>query len=399
MGTTTVRNARDLRGITPWRRFDADATRYFSADEIAAAKAYQRPLHVANAIDKVLTTIVAVAIVGGHVVPELLDSWGIESWVVGIFVAMAVVMLSETVVSIPIVAWRELGYEKRSGMSSQTVGGFVADLFKGLAVGVVVLSIILIPVWALIRSTSAWWLWGWLVMVGFSVVMLVLYPVVLAPIFNKFKPLDDGELRSRLMALAAKADADISEIQVADASRRTRRDNAYVAGLGMTRQVVMFDNLLERPAPMIESVVGHEIGHWMLGHLKRTLPLAIAALFVNFALLKLILESGWVLDFAGVDSLGDPGAVPVFLLVFPALSSLTGLATKWLTRAHERDADLYALELTGEPETFVETMRTLHADNKADLDPPWWRAVMMSHPPAAERMAMGEAWASAGARD
>lgn len=397
-GVTLSDVARDTRGISPWTRFRADATRYFSADEIAEAKAYVRPLRVVNAVNKAMTLAAEVALIGLHVAPRLLRELGVHSWPVGILVVMALLSAVDTVISVPFQGWKELVYEKRSGMSSQTVGGFVADLVKGLVLGAVIFAMILIPVWALVRSTPLWWLFGWLVMVAFSVGFLMLFPVVIAPIFNKFKPLEEGALRTSLMALAAKAGADISEVQVADASRRTRRDNAYVAGLGATRQVVMFDNLLERPAPMVESVVGHEIGHWKLGHLKRSLPLGLLVLFVDFAFLKIALEPQWLLRFAGVKALGDPAAVPLFAVLFPLVASATGLVNTWLTRAHERDADLYALELTKDPATFVDTMRSLHADNKADLDPPRWRALTMSHPPVAERMAMGEAWAGAPSR-
>lgn len=393
--TAATKAGRNTRGITPWKRFPADASRYFSAREIAEAKAYVRPLRIANATNKALSLAAEVAVIGFHVAPRLLDRWNINSWPLAILVVMMLLAVVDNAISVPFQAWRELGYEKRSGMSSQTVAGFIGDLVKGLVLGAVLFSLILIPVWALVRTTPLWWLWGWLVTVAFSVGLLVLYPVVIAPVFNKFKPLADGELKASLLDLARRAGADISEVQVADASRRTRRDNAYVAGLGATRQVVMFDNLLERPRAMIESVVAHEIGHWKLGHIKRSLPLALSVLFVNFGLLKVVLESRWLLDFAGVDSLRDPAAVPLFALLFPLVASATGLVNTWLTRAHERDADLYALELTEDPASFVEAMRTLHADNKADLDPPRWRALTMSHPPAAERMAMGDAWAAA----
>lgn len=392
--TVGAAQGRMTRGITPWKRFAADPAEWFSADEIAEAKAYVRPMRIANGINKGLSLAAVVAVIGLHVAPELLDRWNIDSWVLGVLVTMALLTVVDTLVSIPFQAWRELSYEKRSGMSNQSTGGFIADIFKGLALETVITSVLLVPVWALVRSTDNWWIYGWLVMAGFSLAMLVLFPVVIAPIFNKFKPLDDGELKDGLLSLARRAGADINDVLVADASRRTRRDNAYVAGLGATRQVVMFDNLLERPAKIIESVVGHEIGHWKLGHLKRTLPLAIITLFVNFFALKLLLDSQWLLDFAGVDRLGDAGAVPLFILLFPLIGSVTGTVNTWLIRAHERDADLYALELTGDPDSFIEAMRSLHADNKADLAPSAWQRLRMSHPPAAERMAMGAAWAS-----
>jgi STE24 endopeptidase len=328
-----------------------------------------------------------------HAVPELLDALDITNWVARLIVALLVVELVEVVVTMPFAAYRELVYDKRWGFSTQTTSGFASDQLKNLAVGLVIGTALLVPLWALVRSTDLWWIYGWMVMGAFVVGLGVLAPVLIMPLFNKFTPLEDGELRTDLFDLARHVDADITEIEVSDASRRTRKDNAFVTGIGKTRRLVLFDTLLPRPRDQVRTVAAHEIGHWKLRHVIRSIPIAIALLFANFLVLRLVLGWDAALRWAGVDSIEDPAVLPLFLLVFPLASALTGLVSAWVTRAGEREADLFALEVTGDATATAGMLRALHTDNLADLTPSWWKRATASHPPAAERLAICAAWA------
>lgn len=381
--------------INTWRRFPAKPEDWFSADEIDKAKRYVKPLSRLNLAERLVGGAVLVALIWTHAVPELLDAWGIENWVLRLLVALAIVNVAELVVSLPFAAYRELDYDKRWGFSTQTVGGFVSDAVKGLLVGVVITTVLLLPLWALIRSTDLWWIWGWLVMGVFVVGLGLLYPLLIMPLFNKFTPLEDDVLRDDLLGVARKADAGVTEIQVSDASRRTRKDNAFVAGLGKTRRLVLFDTILARPAEQVRAVAAHEIGHWKLGHVRLLIPVVAGLLFVNFAVLRAVLGWDKALESAGVASLGDPAVVPLFLLVFPLGSALTGLLSAWVTRAHEREADIFGLEVTRDPDAASAMLRSLHTDNLADLAPSWWKRATASHPHAAERLAMTAAWSGA----
>ncbi len=378
--------------INPWKRFPAQPEDWFSATEIDKAKRYVKPLARLNLIERLVGGAALVALIWTHVVPEWLNDWGIDNWVLRLLVAMLIVQAVELVVTLPFAAYRELVYDKRWEFSTQTAGGFVSDSLKGLLVGVIVTTVLLVPLWALIRSTDLWWVWGWLVMAVFVVGLGLLAPVLIMPLFNKFTPLDDEDLRADLLDVARQSGADVNEIQVSDASRRTRKDNAFVTGLGKTRRLVLFDTILSRPVEQIRSVAAHEIGHWKLGHIKRIIPVAAGLLFVNFAVLRLVLGWDRALDWGGVDSLSDPAALPLFLLVFPLGSALTGLVSAWMTRAGEREADLFALEVTGDAPAFSAMLRSLHTDNLADLTPSWWKRATASHPHAAERLAMTAAW-------
>ena len=380
--------------LSPWRRVRTDPHEWFSDEEIAKAKSYVTPLRRSNAASKAVAAVVDLVVIGTHAVPNLLDALDVTAWPLRLAIGAAVVLLAGTVASVPFDAWRELSYDKRWGFSTQTPRGFAADQVKGALVAIAVFSVLFVPLWAVIRATDLWWLYGWLVVASISLLIGVLAPVLIMPIFNKFTPLADADLRDELLGLARQADADVSEVLVSDASKRSRKDNAFVTGMGKTRRLVLFDTILSRPRRQLRAVTAHEIGHWKLRHILRMAPMQVALLFVSFLALDAVLSWDAALDFAGVDSAEDPAALPLFLLVFGVVGVGTNLATTWLSRANERDADLFALRVTGDPEGFEEMIRGLSTDNLADLAPSWWRRITQTHPPSAERLAMARAWST-----
>lgn len=380
-------------GVNPWKAVPADPADYFSTEEIAKAKSYVMPLRWLARAEAVVGAATLLALAGFHVAPNVLD--GTSGWVLRLIVTMAIIQVAEIVTTTGFDAYRELNYDKRWGFSTQTVSGFLSDLAKSLLIGTVLNIVLFLPLWWLIRSTELWWVYGWLFMAVLVVGIGLLGPVLIMPLFNKFTPLGDdhAELRDDLLALARNMDADVETIEVSDASRRTRKDNAFVAGAGKTRKLVLFDTLLDRPKEQIRSVAAHEIGHWKLRHVtRRSVPVVMVLLFANFFVLKVLLSWDGLLDFAGVKSLGDPAVLPLFMLLFPLASSATGLVSSYVSRASEREADIFSLETTRDPDAAAAMIRSLHTDNLADLAPSWWKRVTHSHPPAAERLALVEAW-------
>jgi STE24 endopeptidase len=154
----------------------------------------------------------------------------------------------------------------------------------------------------------------------------------------------------------------------------------------------VFDTILDWPADEIEQVVAHELGHWRHSHLRRKLPVLIGSQLVMFVVTFVVLQWSWLLHAGGVDSLEDPGALPLFLFVFPLGFVLVGAITSWLSRVDERQADLYALEVLDDPDKFSALFRRLAETNKADIDPGQLKRLMASHPPIPERLAMASAW-------
>lgn len=341
---------------------------------------------------QVLTGSVLVAFIVGDAAPRLLDGLDINGWVLQLVVAAVAFTVLDLVAGPWFDAHRELVWDRRWELSTQTVRGFVLDQVKGALVGVALTVALVVPLWAVIRATDLWWLWGWMIFSGFTVVLGLLYPVVIAPIFNTFTPLADGELHDRIMAVAARTGLPISGVLVADASRRSRVGNAYVAGLGRTRRVVVFDTILDWPVEQVAQVVAHELGHWRHRHLRRKLPVLIAAQLLMFVVAWAVLRWDWLLDAAGVDAVREPAALPLFLTVFPLGFTVVGVVTSWLSRVDERQADLYALEVLDDPDRFSDLFRHLAETNKAEVDPGPLQRLLASHPPIAERLAMGRAW-------
>lgn len=374
------------------RRARADVTAWFDPAEVARGRAYNRPLERLGRVRLALGAAVLVAFVAGQAAPRLLAALDLPRWELEVMAVVAALQLSALVYAPWFGAHRALFYDKHWRLSTQTPRGFVVDQVKQLVLGLVVAVALAVPLYGVIRATEAWWLFGWLVLAGFTVLASFLYPVVIAPLFNRFEPLADERLAQRLLAVAGRAGLDIDRVLVADASRRSRVGNAYVAGLGRTRRVVLFDTILEWPPEVIEQVVVHELGHWKHAHLRRRLPVALATQLVAFVATWAALRWGPLLDVAGVGAAGDPASLPLLVAVFPLGLVLTSVVTSWLSRADERQADRFALEVLNAPDALIELFRLLARRNNADVDPSWWKRLMASHPPIAERMAMAAAW-------
>ena len=378
--------------ISPWRAFPARPEDWYSADELDRADRYGSTLRRVLAAGGAVAFVVSVVVVVTHAAPKLIDGLGVGNWVLGLLVSIAVIHVTSSLAGLPFGIWRELFYDKRWGFSNQTPRGFALDELKAIPLVLVLYLLLFGPLFAVIRSTDLWWVLGWLVFAAVQLTIGILFPIVVFPLFNKYTPLEEGELRTAILATARRADADITEVLVEDSSKRDTRPNAYVAGIGRVRRVVLYDNMLRYPTPAIVSVTAHEIGHWKLRHILRTIPMSVVTTFVTFAVLGVLMENRTVLDLAGVDAPGDPGALPLFLLLFTALGKVTGLASAWLTRVHERQADLFAYELLGSPRELKDFFHDIGVENLMDLRPTLARRLKASHPPMAERMAMAEAW-------
>lgn len=385
----------EVAGLSHWRRVRADAAHWFDAVEIERGRAYNRPIGRLDRLRQALGLAVLAALVVGEVARRVLDAVELSGWVLELLLVVVLVEASTLVYAPWFSAYRSLVYDRRWGQSTQTGAGVVLDEIKGSALNLVLLAVLLVPLYAVIRATDLWWLPGWALFSAFTVLLGLLYPVLIAPIFNRFEPLGDDVLRARLLSLARRLDLDVSEILVTDASKRSVAGNAYVAGLGATRRVVLFDTILDWPHDAIEQVVAHELGHWHHRHLRRKLPVLIALQLVTFATVWAALRSDALLELVGVEELGDPASLPLFLAVFPLSFLVTAVVTSWLSRADERQADLFALGTLDDPDAFSDLFRRIAERNKADVDPSTWKRLNASHPPVAERLAMADRWSNA----
>jgi STE24 endopeptidase len=375
-----------------WRRVPNDPADWFSEDELDRSRSYQRPLARLRIVRGVLGLVTIGVFIALEAGPRLVDWVGVTNWVGQLLVVIVALELLGLLYSPALDWWVDLVHDKKWGLSTQTPKGFVADQLKGLALGVVMFLVLLVPLYAIIRGTELWWFWGWVLLLGFNVGLGFLYPVVIAPIFNKFTPLEDEELNGRISDIAERAGVDLEGAFVADESRRSTRDNAYVAGLGATRRVVLFDTILEHPPEVVAQVVAHEVGHWRLKHLRKQIPLVAGLALVMMLALRALAEWDGLWSWAGVDGLGDPTSLPILLLAIQGGFSLMGFGTSHVSRAFERQADVQALELLDQPDVMQDMIRRLHVKNLADLEPSLLKRLQATHPPAAERLSLVEQW-------
>ncbi len=305
---------------------------------------------------------------------------------------VAAVALLGGLVDLPLAWYRQFVLEQRFGFNRMTLRLYVADLAKGLAVGVILgLPILATVLWLMQRAGTYWWLWTWVVWVAFNLAVLVLYPTVIAPMFNRFEPLPDGAVRDRVGQLLARCGFAARGLFVMDGSRRSAHGNAYFTGFGRARRIVFFDTLLARLTPVeIEAVLAHELGHFKHHHILKRIVLSFAASLAGLAILGWLAGQPWFYQGLGVSVV--PGenpavalilfflAMPVFMFVFQPVASL-------LSRRDEFDADRFAAG-QADASSLIDALVKLYEDNAATLTPdPIHSAFYDSHPPAATRIA------------
>jgi STE24 endopeptidase len=368
---------------------DVQPSDLFAPEEIERARAYHRPLYFALGADLVLEGVVLALIVFGPPGDWLAGAVGASWWAQTIEWTALVAGVS-TLVRLPLSAWRGWLYERRWGFSTQTFRGWLWDVAKGLVVGVAVSSLGFVLLLGGIRTwPSAWPAIGAVGAAVFVLVLSLAAPLLFERLFNRFWPLPDAELARELRELSNRAEVPVRTILVADASRRTRKHNAYVSGLGPTRRLVLFDTLLEdAPRGELRGVVAHELGHRRHRHVAAGTALAMGGAAAAVLILWGVLSWNALLSAAGASGPGDPRVVPLVLLTFFVLE-LVGLPFgSWVSRRWERTADRFAVELTHDGAAMEQMHRRLALANLADLDPPrLLYALLFTHPTPPERIA------------
>jgi STE24 endopeptidase len=306
---------------------------------------------------------------------------------------LAAFALVSGALDLPFEAWRTFRIEQRHGFNRMTPWLFVADMLKGMALAAVLgLPLAALVLWIMAAAGPWWWLVAWVVWTGFQLLMLVLYPTVIAPLFNKFQPLPDEALRARVQALMQRCGFSAKGLFVMDGSRRSAHGNAYFTGLGAAKRVVFFDTLLAKLTPVeVEAVLAHELGHFKHRHVMQRMVLVFGASLAGLALLGWASGQAWFYTGLGVQpNLAAPNdalALLLFMLALPPfLFFLSPLAAVY-SRRHEFQADAYACA-QADGSALASALLKLHEDNASTLTPdPLYVRFYYSHPPAGERLA------------
>lgn len=271
----------------------------------------------------------------------------------------------------------------------QTVGLWVRDTLLNLAIGMVLTVVIAGAVLAFVAYLGPWW-WvaGWLFFVAFSLAMNVVYPRVIAPLFNEFVPVESGELRSAVEGVFDRAGFECSQIYTMDASRRSSRVNAYFVGFGRTKRVVLFDTLVDRlDLEAIQSVLAHELAHWKRAHIWKLLAGEAVRMLVLFAALGYLVGADWVYTMWDVDPGFTAAGLAIGLVWLAPVVRWTGPIANRLSLRFEREADRFAVETMGSGDGLVDALADLASENLANPFPhPWYEAFHYSHPPVPERI-------------
>jgi STE24 endopeptidase len=376
---------------TPSRNDD-----FFDEHELRKLREYIAPLRRNRRIRLAISTVVDVVLVFVLDAGPKVAGWAEgQGWVVRLLLAAIVFDLISTAISVPFNAWATLVYEKRAGHSTTTVATFIKDLFVEFAIGMVMTVLLLIPIYAAIHAWGdLWWVAGAVLIVLLNIVMVFVAPIWIMPRFNKFTPLPEGPIRSRIEELAALQGVEIEGVYLMDASKRTTRANAGVTGFGKTKRVIVNDTICDFPMEELSQVIAHELGHYRRNHVPKSFPLLALQMPIALFLVQLLIGNDTVLGWAGVSDLGDPGSYPLLGLALAIPMSFSSLLSMRQSRTHEREADLEALELLGDPTSFVAVWPRMVLNDKANLEPTPWEKLKATHPEIAERMQFALDWAS-----
>ena len=319
-------------------------------------------------------------------------NFGTSVWAMASFLLVTGIALS--VLALPFAWYAQFKLEERFGFNTTTMKTWAVDRVKGFLLALLLGYPLLALVLKLIEWTGAnWWLWAAAVVIAFQLLLLLIAPAIIMPLFNKFTPLPEGALRGRLFGLAQRTNFPTRSIDVMDGSKRSRHSNAFFTGFGRFRKIVLFDTLVAQlNEPELESVLAHEIGHYKKRHVLKLLGVSIAGVFVAFAAIAWLARQQWFYRAFGFEYEGGflaVNVVPAMLL----FALLAGTISFWLSpllhmwsRRFEYEADAFAYVTTGEAQPLIQALRKLSEKNLTNLTPhPIYSAFYYSHPTLLER--------------
>jgi STE24 endopeptidase len=311
---------------------------------------------------------------------------------------IAAVMIVSALVDLPFALYRTFVIEARFGFNKMTFGLFLLDLIKQTLVSAAFgLPLLVLVLWLMNAMGELWWLYAWLAWIAFSLIMLLAYPTLIAPLFNKFTPLSEGQLKTRVEQLLGRCGFKSQGLFVMDGSKRSSHGNAYFTGFGRAKRIVFFDTLVNRlEPPEVEAVLAHELGHFKLRHVVKRTVLTFALSLAFLWLLGQLMNEPWFYSALNVSQPSTAMALTLFFLVVPVFTFPFYPLISMYSRRHEFEADAFAANYADARE-LASALVKLYKDNASTLTPdPLHSAVYDSHPPAALRIARLQRFATPG---
>ena len=326
---------------------------------------------------------------GGSI--QLLSDWSLATFesplLQGMSIIVATLMIG-AILEIPFGLYSTFVIEARFGFNKMTLGLYLLDALKGLLLGTVLgLPLLLGVLWLMEKMGAFWWMYVWGVWVGFNLLLLFIYPSFIAPLFNKFQPMQDEAVKGRIDALLQRCGFASSGLFVMDGSKRSTHGNAYFTGFGKTKRIVFFDTLLQRLTPAeMDAVLAHELGHFKHRHVIKRIAVTFAVSLAFLWLLAQLMQAPWFYQGLGVNSQSTALALLLFFMTLPVFSFLLQPLSSYYSRKHEFEADRYAAAQT-DANDLGSALVKLYQDNAKTLTPdPLYATFYESHPPALERI-------------
>jgi len=344
-------------------------------------------------VDGIVSIIALLLLTLGGVINAIFSFWGsaITSPLVAGVAATATIFLIMTLIELPSGWYQTFVIEEKFGFNKSTTQQFIKDhvmqLGLGAAIGLPLLALIL---WVIDSVGSSWWLWAWGILISFSLLMSWLYPTLIAPLFNKFTPMEDGALKERISGLLARCGFNSQGIFIMDGSKRSGHGNAYFTGLGNNKRIVFFDNLVASlDDEELEAVLAHELGHFKCKHVVKMLVATSIMTLISFGVLGMLINQDWFYTGLGVDVAQKSNAVALllFMLVSSSFTFFIQPISAYFQRKFEFEADDFAAS-HAQASKLISGLVKLYEENASTLTPdPLYSAFHYSHPPAAIRVA------------
>ena len=325
---------------------------------------------------------------GLHWLDNNIIALGLNPILTGIAVILTFTFIS-SLLDLPFSLYSTFVIEEKFGFNRTTIKTFISDMFKGsllgLAIGVPLLYVIL---WLMEKAGAQWWIYTWFVISGFSLFMMWVYPTWIAPIFNKFEPLEEGETLDRITNLLERCGFNSNGIFVIDGSKRSSHGNAYFSGFGRNKRIVFFDTLLKMLSDNeLEAVLAHELGHFKKKHILKGMAISFSTTLLALALLAWLMQTEWFYSALGVNNASTYMALLLFTLVMPVFTFAFQPLFSIFSRKNEFEADAFAAEQT-DAKYLIHALVGLYRENASTLTPdPMYSAFYDSHPPATVRIA------------
>jgi len=367
---------------------------YFNAQQIAKGENYSQTKRTIWFSTLFLTAITLILLTGTQTALRLRVALAIKSngreWL------MTLMMISTTVILLrlvkaPLIFFTSFTIPHRFEISNQSLGGWISDyLLSSLINGIILISFIMVLYKLMTVFKKRWWIVSAFFVSGGTIFLFWVSPLIIAPLFNDFTPLNNPQLESKIRSLAKKAAVPVDQVLVINASKRTKALNAYYSGIGNTRRIVIYDNLLKQlNDEEILSIIAHELGHWQKNHILKGLLFGCGGIFIGLYLIYYLLGQACSKKMFGLYTPSDPGTIPLLLLILLIIQTAAIPPECILSRVFEREADYAALELTNDADSFISIERKLAISNLADITPPdWFVFLMHTHPPVLERIQM-----------